>query len=228
MVGQILGAATQVGASIYGAIKSSEANKRAEQLIQNQRDENKKWYDQKMAEDYMQRSEVQNVLRKQRDLLQEQYKRARATNLVAGGTDESLALQQQAANQIMGDTMGNIAANASAYKDSVEQQYRSQDAALNQQQIGVEQARANSIAQAAGQVGRAVSGLMTGAGMPKTTNPDEAKAAAAKDNRPILDNTKAYTGSDLDNALRQYEKAQVSKPVPELGATKPKPTKVQA
>lgn len=225
MVGQILGAATQVGASIYGAIKSSEANKRAEQLIQNQRDENKKWYDQKMAEDYMQRSEVQNVLRKQRDLLQEQYQRARATNLVAGGTDESLALQQQAVNQIMGDTMGNIAASASAYKDSVEQQYRSQDAALNQQQIGVEQARANSIAQAAGQVGRAVSGLMTGAG---TTNPDEAKAAAAKDNRPILDNTKAYTGSDLDNALRQYEKAQVSKPVPELGATMPKSTKVKA
>lgn len=217
MVGQILGAATQVGASIYGAIKSSEANKRAEQLIQNQRDENKKWYDQKMAEDYMQRSEVQNVLRKQRDLLQEQYERARATNLVAGGTDESLALQQQAANQIMGDTMGNIAASASAYKDSVEQQYRSQDAALNQQQIGVEQARANSIAQAAGQVGRAVSGLMTGAGMPK--------AAAAKDNRPILDNEPAFTA---DKLAKKMLDEQLSKPVPELGATMPKPTKVLA
>lgn len=163
MVGQILGAATQVGASIYGAIKSSQANKRAQKLLQNQRDENQKWYDQKMSEDYMQRSDVQNILRKQRDLLDEQYKRARATNLVAGGTDESLALQQQAANQTMADTMGNIAAQASSYKDSVEQQYRAQDAALNQQQIGVEQAKAKAIAEAAGQVGSAVSGLMTGA-----------------------------------------------------------------
>lgn len=162
MVGQILGAAAQVGSAIYGAIKSSQANKRAEAMIQNQRDENKRWYDQKMAEDYMQRSDVQNILRKQRELLNEQYQRARATNIVAGGTDESLALQQQAANEVMGDTMANIAANAANYKDSVENQYRAQDAALNQQQVAAEQAKAQAIAQAAGQVGSAVSGLMTG------------------------------------------------------------------
>lgn len=131
-------------------------------MIQNQRDENKRWYDQKMAEDYMQRSDVQNVLRKQRELLSEQYKRARATNIVAGGTDESLALQQQAANEAMGNTMADIAANAANYKDSVENQYRAQDAALNQQQAAAEQAKAQAIAQAAGQVGSAVSGLMTG------------------------------------------------------------------
>lgn len=162
MVGQIIGAATQIGASVYGAIKSSQANKRAQQMLQNQKDENQKWYDQKMAEDYMQRSDVQNVLRKQRELLQEQYKRARATNVVAGGTDESLALQQQAANQAMGDTMANIAAQASSYKEGVENQYRAQDAALTEQQIANEQAKAQSIAAAAGQVGSAVSGLMTG------------------------------------------------------------------
>lgn len=131
-------------------------------MIQNQRDENQKWYDQKIAEDYTQRSDVQNILRKQRDLLNEQYQRARATNIVAGGTDESLALQQQAANEAMGDTIAGIAANASNYKDSIENQYRAQDAALNQQQIGVEQANAQTIAQAAGQMGSAVGGLVTG------------------------------------------------------------------
>jgi hypothetical protein len=162
MVGAIIGAAAQIGSSIYGAVKSSQANKKAQQMIQNQRDENQRWYDQKMAEDYMQRSDVQNVLRKQRELLQEQYQKARATNIVAGGTDESLALQQQAANETMGNTMADIAAGASAYKDSIEQQYRAQDAALNQQQIGIQQGKAQSIAQAAGQVGSAVGGLVNG------------------------------------------------------------------
>lgn len=162
MVGAIIGAAAQIGSSIYGAVKSSQANKRAQAMIQNQRDENQKWYDQKIAEDYTQRSDVQNILRKQRDLLNEQYQRARATNIVAGGTDESLALQQQAANEAMGDTITDIAANASNYKDSIENQYRAQDAALNQQQIGVEQANAQAIAQAAGQMGSAVGGLVTG------------------------------------------------------------------
>lgn len=132
-------------------------------MIRNQRTENQRWYDQKMAEDYMQRSDIQNVLRKQRELLDEQYKRARATNVVAGGTDESLALQQQAANDAMGDTMADIAANAASYKDSIESQYRSQDAALDQQLVGVEQNQARVMAQAAAQVGSAVGGLMTGA-----------------------------------------------------------------
>lgn len=163
MVGTIIGAAAQVGSSIYGAIKSSQANKRAEQLLKNQRDENKKWYDQKMAEDYTQRTDVQNVLRKQRELLQEQYQRARATNLVAGGTDESLALQQAAANETMGETMANIAENASSYKEGIENKYRENEAAFAQQEITNEKAKAQSIATAAGQVGSAVSGLMTGA-----------------------------------------------------------------
>lgn len=163
MVGAIVGAAAQIGSSIYGAIKSSQANKRAEQLLKNQRDENQKWYDQKLAEDYTQRTDVQNVLRKQRELLQEQYQRARATNIVAGGTDESLALQKAAANEAMGETMADIAENAASYKEGVENQFLAQDAALNQQQIANEQAKARSIANAAGQVGSAVSGLMTGA-----------------------------------------------------------------
>lgn len=162
MVGAIAGAAIQAGSSIYGAIKSSQANKRAQDLIQSQKDENRKWYEQRMAEDYTQRADVQNVLRKQRDMLSEQYKRARATNIVAGGTDESLAMQQQAANEVLGDTMGNIAAQSEAYKEGVENQYRAQDAALTQQQVGVHQQQAAQIAAAAAQMGKAVGGLVSG------------------------------------------------------------------
>ena len=173
MVGAIIGAAAQVGSSILGAIKSSQANKRAEDMLQNQRAENKKWYDQKMAEDYMQRSDVQNILRKQRELLQEQYQRARAANVVAGGTDESLALQQQAANETMGDTMADIAAGAESYREGIENQYRTQDAALNQQQIANERQKAANIAAAAGQVGSAVSGLVSGL--------DKSSSSAASD-----------------------------------------------
>ena len=162
MVGAIIGAAAQIGSSIYGAIKSSKANKRAEQLLKNQRDENQKWYETRMAEDYTKRADVQNVLRKQRELFEEQYQRAKAGNVVAGGTDEALALQKAAANEAMGETMADIAAQASDYKEGIEEQYRTQDAALNQQQIGMEQAKAQNIAAAAGQMGSAVSGLMSG------------------------------------------------------------------
>lgn len=141
----------QVGSTIYGLAESSRLNKEAQGELNKRRSENQQWYNQKMNEDYMMRSDVQNVLRKQRELLDEQYKRARATNIVAGGTDESLALQQREANKIMGDTMADIAANASAYKDNVEQQYRAQENNLSQQQQQIYTNRANATAQAASQ-----------------------------------------------------------------------------
>ena len=162
MIGTIIGAAASIGSSIYGAIKSSQANKKAEAMIQNQRDKNQKWYDQKVNADYTQRPDVQNALRKQRELLQEQYKAARARNLVAGGTDESLALQQAQANESLSNTMGDIAGQAADYKEGIEQQYLANDAALNQQKVATEQNKANAISQAAAQVGSAVSGLATG------------------------------------------------------------------
>ena len=112
-----------------------------------------------MAEDYTQRADVQNVLRKQRDLLSEQYKRARATNVVAGGTDESLAIQQQQANETLAETTANIAAQSEAYKEGIENQYRQREAELAQQEIENYQNQAQAISAAAGQAGAAVSGL---------------------------------------------------------------------
>lgn len=168
MVGSIissaLGGALALGSTIYGQIKSGQYNKQAQDELTARRAENKQWYDQKMNEDYMMRSDVQNVLRKQRELLNEQYQRARATNIVAGGTDESLALQQQAANKVMGDTMADIAANASAYKDNAEQQYRAQEANLSQQQQQIYTNQANATAQAAGQAAQ-IGGNMVQTGL---------------------------------------------------------------
>lgn len=174
MIGTLIGTAAQVGGSIYGAIKSSQANNRAQQMIQNQRDENKRWYEGKISGDYTQRPDAQNFLRKQRELLNEQYKRARALNAVAGGTDESLALQKAAANDAMGDTIADLASQSATYKESLEQQYRANDAALNQQQAQTEMNQANQIASAAGQMGSAVSGLMASDNTPKVEAPNPA------------------------------------------------------
>lgn len=159
MVGAIIGAAAQIGSSIYGAIKSSKAGKKAEALIRNQRDENQRWYHTKQAEDYTKRSDIQNILRKQKDMFSENYDRIRGTNAVAGGTDEALAMAQEGANAAMAEAAADIAAQSSSYKEGIETQYRQQDAALNQQQVAVEQGKAQQIANAAGQVGAAVGGL---------------------------------------------------------------------
>ena len=155
------GAIAQLGSTIYTQAQAKKYNDQALDELKGRREENKQWYNQKMSEDYMMRSNVQNVLRKQRELLDEQYQRARATNVVAGGTDEALALQQQAANKAMGDTMANIAANASTYKDNVEQQYRTQENAISQQQQQVYTNQANQVAQAGSQLAKTGGTMLT-------------------------------------------------------------------
>ena len=147
-----LGITAALGGAIYGGIKSGKYNRKAEALIQQQRDDNKRWFEVKNAEDYTQRSDVQAAIKRQRELLDEQYKKAKASQTVAGGTDEALALQKQAANKSLAQTTTDIASNAAAYKEGIDNQYRQQDAALNQQQAQGYQQMAAATAQAASQV----------------------------------------------------------------------------
>lgn len=154
-----VGITAALGGAIYGAVKSGKLNKQADAIWTRMKDENKRWYDVKMNADYTQRADVQAAIKKQRELLDEQYKRARATNAVMGGTDESLALQKQAANQALSQTTTDIAARGADYKDNVERQYRAQDYALNQQELQNKQQRAAAVAQAASQVVNAGLGM---------------------------------------------------------------------
>ena len=160
MLATIAGAAAALGGAIIGGIKSAKANNQARRLLQQQRDENRRWYDTKMNQDYTQRADVQNAITKQRELLDEQLKRANARSVVGGASPESAALEKEAANKSVADATADIAAAGANYKDQVEQQYRSNDAALNQQQIQNYQTQAAQTAQAASQVVNAGMGLI--------------------------------------------------------------------
>lgn len=151
ITGLIAGAAGLAG-SIIGAASASKNAKKARRLIQQQRDDNEQWYNIKASQDYTQRADTQAAINRQRELLSEQYEQARKQNVVAGGSDEALARQQKAANESLSQSTTDIAAAGAAYKDAVEQQYRSQDAALNQQQAATYSQQAAQVAQAAGQV----------------------------------------------------------------------------
>lgn len=149
----IIGGAVALGSAIGGAVASSVENKKARQLIQDQRDENERWYNINMSRDYTQRSDVQNILNRQKELLDEQTKRQQGLNAVAGmqGGLEAVAAQKQANANSIASSTADIAANASDWKDQVEAQYRQQDAALNQQQAQLHQQQGQQIASAASQ-----------------------------------------------------------------------------
>lgn len=159
MVGAILSGVGALGSAIYGAVASAQQNKAARNLIQQQRDDNRAWYNIRYNQDYTQRADAQQLLAKQKEMLQDYAKNASATAAVAGGSDEAVAVQKAAANKAVADTTSNIAANAAAEKDRVESTYRQQDAALNQQQANIKAQQAQATAQAAAQAVNAGIGL---------------------------------------------------------------------
>lgn len=146
-----LGGLINLGSTIGGSIASKKVNDQAQAAHDAKVKETDDWWARKENEDILARSEMQNILRKQREMYNEQMQRARATNLVAGGTDESLALQQQSANKAVGDTMAEMASHASAIKDANEAQYLQRKDALYNAQQQIYANKANAISQAASQ-----------------------------------------------------------------------------
>ena len=166
LASSIIGGGVALGGAIYGAIKSGQLNNKARKLISDLRDKNEQWFNLKRSQDYTQRADVQAAIKRQRELLDEQSRRAEATNLIAGGTDEAVAMQKEAANRSLAQATTDIAAAGANYNDNIENQYRAQDNALANQMSQSYAQQAAQTSQAASQVVKAGIGVM-GQGLKK-------------------------------------------------------------
>lgn len=138
-----------MASSIIGGVQAKKAAEKANKELANQRQKNEDWYRRRYNEDYTQSAEAQAAMTKARELAREQMASARGAAAVMGGTEAGVAAQQQAANNMLADTMSGIAQSATARKDAVESQYLQNEAALSQQQQNVyNQQAANSTAAA--------------------------------------------------------------------------------
>ena len=135
MLGQIIGGAMGLGSAVIGGITSAKANKKANQLVADQKAQNQAWYDRRYNEDLTQRSDAQQLLEHTRGMLNERTQRNAATSTVMGGTEEAVAMDKANTNQTVAEITSDLAANQSAYKDNIEAQYMNANANLTQQQI---------------------------------------------------------------------------------------------
>lgn len=155
MWAQAIGAAIQVGASIYGGIKASQAMKKAQGRIEASRQKNQAWYDRRYNEDATQRADAQRVLTRTEEAIRQRNRQAAGTAAVMGGTEESVAATKAANNEAMADAVSRITAQGDARKDAIEQQYLQRDQQLDNELTQMEMARAQEITKAAQGVAQA-------------------------------------------------------------------------
>ena len=138
-----------VGSSILGGVSSANAARRAEKLRKEQDAKNAAWFNRIYNESYIDTAAGRNAIRQAQDFAKRQTQRAEGAAAVAGGTDAAVAQAKEGANKMIGDTIGNLAAQDTARKENAEATYQQQQENSTAWQMQNQQMRANAIAQAA-------------------------------------------------------------------------------
>lgn len=179
LIGSLIGAGLGVASSIIGGIASSRANARAEAEMLAQNARNEAWYQRRYNEDYADTAAGQNLIRQAKDYARENWKKAQGAAAVGGGTDAATAMAKEAGNKVIGNTLGNMAAQDTARKTNVDNIHNQQQQTHTAQQVALAQQRANSISQVAGSASSALmaAGTAFDGANAKSTDPNAKPAA---------------------------------------------------
>lgn len=162
MIGSLVGAGLSAVGSIFGGISASKAMKKVKKNLQAQQQANKDWYDRRYNEDATQRADAQRILTKTGESIRNRNQQAAGAQAVMGGTEESVAAAKAANNQALADATSQIAVNAEARKDRIEQTYQQRDAQIDDalNNLEVNKARAiSSAVQGMSQAGAGIAGV---------------------------------------------------------------------
>ena len=159
MIGSLVGAGLKVAGGIFGGVKASQAMKKVKSNIEQQRADNQAWYDRRYNEDATQRADAQRILTKTEESIRERNRQAAGAQAVMGGTEESVAAAKSANNQALAEATSQIAVNAEARKDQIEQTYQQRDAQLQDALNNLEQQKAQAIGSAVQGVSQASAGI---------------------------------------------------------------------
>lgn len=147
-IGAIIGGGLSAASSIFGGVMASKAMKKVKKNLQQRKEANKAWYDQRYNEDALQRADAQRVLAQTEETLRNRSRQSAGTQAVMGGTEASAAVAREADSQTLSSTMASMAASAASRKDAVEQQYMKTRDSLDDSLNDLEIKKAGEIAKA--------------------------------------------------------------------------------
>lgn len=159
MIGAAVGTALGAVGSIFGGISASKAMKRVKSNLEQQKRQNRDWYDRRYNEDATQRADAQRILTKTEESIRNRNRQAAGAQAVTGGTEESVAAAKAANNEALAEATSRIAVSAEARKDQIEQQYQQKDAQLDEALNNLEINKAHALGQAVQGVAGAAGGI---------------------------------------------------------------------
>lgn len=154
-----LAAIGSIVSTVGGAVAGAQTNNQSIRDLNNAYRARLAEHDREIAQNETETPENLAVFRRLNEISRDRYNQARATNVVAGGTDAHLAaLQQQNAGMTSG-LANSVAERAGAVKRAQRAERRVTQGQYAQQMFGLGQQKAQTIASAAGQASKAMAGI---------------------------------------------------------------------
>lgn len=175
--------ASQIGGAIFGASSARKAKRKQQARIAEAKKENEAWYKRNYNEDATQRADWQNMMRVTNDALERRARGAAGKRAVIGGTDATLAAEQQANAAAMGNVIADAAVRNESRKDEIQQSYRTRQQSLEDQAANVQAQydaqKGQNTAQAIQGIGSAAASIIGAAGSGKSGGASTASAGGA-------------------------------------------------
>lgn len=152
MLGAAIGAGISAIGGIFGGMSASKAMRNVKNNLNQQRAENRNWFDRRYNEDATQRADAVAAVTQMQEAIRQRNQEAAGAQAVAGATEESVAATKVANAQAQADAVSRIASNAANRKDALESQYQSKDEALQSELNDLERYKAGEVSKATDKV----------------------------------------------------------------------------
>ena len=122
MIGAILAGVSTLS-SLYGSIKSAQANNKQDQALKARDSELESWYNKEYNQDYLDKSEARGTLKILRDNNKETMKKASQNNAIKGASDEASVATADNINKDYSNKVAQIASYGTQDKDNIRREY---------------------------------------------------------------------------------------------------------
>lgn len=137
IIAALVSAAAAIGTTAYAGVSQSNARKKAKKELERQRLENADYFNRNYSDSYLNRSDVQEVLKNFRDQMKGQNDHLASTAKITGATPEAVAAAKASSNKVFSDVYSSIASRGSMYKDTLWNNYVNRGAGTGNAMIGM-------------------------------------------------------------------------------------------
>lgn len=161
-VASAIGGAISLGSSIFGGIKSAEAEKKARKKEAEAHAKNMAWFRRRYDEDYSETAAGRNMLRKAKEYADANWKKAQGASAVGGASDVSTALAKEQGNKVYSDALSDMASTDVARKDSASKEMADEVSRHSDREAASLRQQGVNTAATAAAMGNAIGSIVSG------------------------------------------------------------------